>query len=63
MPLCIYLGDPGVGKHHLIFISSCHTLKIYTLSLATFGLSRSIRDFVDPHGHVVSFLPTCFLRS
>ena len=64
----IYSGDPGVDRQHLIFISSCHTTKIHTLSFPTFGLTRSVRDVdpcncVDPHGRVVSYLLTFFLRS
>jgi hypothetical protein len=64
----IYSGDPRVDRHHLIFISSCHTTKIQTLSSPIFGLTRSFWDFVDPHncidphGHVVSYLLTFFLR-
>ena len=37
----IYLVDPGVGRQHLIVISSCHTTKIHTLSFPTFGFTRS----------------------
>jgi len=64
----IYSADPGVDRHHLISISSYHTMIIHTLSFPTFGLTRSVRDFVDPrncvdpHGRVVSYLLT-FLRS
>jgi len=64
----IYSADPGVDRHHLNSISSYHTMKIHTLSFPTFGLTRSVRDFVDPrncvdpHGWVVSYLLT-FLRS
>jgi len=64
----IYSADPGVDRHHLISISTYHTMKIHTLSFPTFGLTRSVRDFVDPrncvdpHGRVVSYLFT-FLRS
>jgi len=64
----IYSGDPGVDRYQLIFISSCHTMKIHTLSFPTFGLTRSFREFlhpcncVDPHGRVVSYLWT-FLHS
>jgi len=61
----IYSADPGVDRHHLISISSYHTMKIHTLSFPTFGLTRSVRDprnCVDPHGRVVSYLLT-FLRS
>jgi len=39
----IYLGDPGVDRQHLIFISSCHTTKRDTLCFPTFGLTRSFR--------------------
>jgi len=65
----IYLADPGVNRHHPISISSYHTMKVHTLSFPTFGLTRSIGDFmypcnfVDPHGRVVSYLLTLFLRS
>ena len=64
----IYSADPGVDIHHLISISSSHTMKIRTLSFPTFGLTCSVRDFVDPHncvdphGQVVFYLLT-FLRS
>ena len=44
----IYSGHPAVDRQHLIFISSCHTTNIHTLSFLTFGLTRSFRDFVDP---------------
>jgi len=65
----IYSGDPGVDRHHPIFISSCHTTKIHTLSFPTFGLTSSFRDLVDlrnsvdPQCRVVSYLPTFFLCS
>jgi len=65
----IYSGDPGVDRKHLIFISSCHTTKIPTLSFLTVGPTHSFRDFVDPrkctdpHGQVVSYLLIFFLRS
>jgi len=55
----IYSADPGVDRHHLISISSYHTMKIHTLSFSTFGLTCSVQDFVDPcncmdsHGRVV----------
>jgi len=64
----IYSADHGVDRHHLISISSYHTMKIYTLSFPTFGPTRSVQDFldprncVDPHSRVVSYLLT-FLRS
>jgi len=64
----IYSADPGVDRHHLISISSYHKMKIHTLSFPTFGLTRSVRDFVDPrncvdpHGRVASYLLT-FPRS
>ena len=59
----IYSVDPRVDRHHLISISSYHTMKIHTLSFPTFGLTRSVRDFMDPHGRVVSYLFTFFLHS
>jgi len=65
----IYSADPGVDRHHLISISSYHTMKIHTLSFPTFGLTHSVRDFVDPRNgmdpqrRVVSYLLTRFLHS
>jgi len=64
----IYWADPGVDRHHLISISSYHTMKIHTLCFPTFGPTRSVRDFVDPrncvdpHARVLSYHLT-FLRS
>ena len=60
---CIYSADPGVDRHHLIFISSYHTMKIHTLFFPTFGLTRSAQDFTDPQREVVLYLLTRFLRS
>jgi len=37
----IYSADPGVDRYHLISISSYHTMKIQTLSVPTFDLTRS----------------------
>jgi len=59
----IYSTDPGVDRHHLISISSYHTMKIHTLSFPTFGLRSSVRDVdpckcVDPQCRVVSCLLT-----
>ena len=65
----VYSADPGVDRHHLISISSYHTMKIHTLSFPTFGLTRSVRDivdprnWVDPHGCVVSYLLTFLCSS
>ena len=65
----IYFADPGVDRHHLISISSVHTMKIYTLSFPTVGFTRSVPDFVDPRNvvdpqcPVVSLLHTRFLPS
>jgi len=65
----IYLADRGVHRHHLISISSFHTMKIHTLSFPTFSLTCSVRDFVDPRTcvdtqrRVVSYHLTRFLRS
>ena len=55
----IYSGDPGVDRQHLIFISSCPTTKIHTLSFATFGLTRSVSGSSRP-GSIISshLLPT-----
>jgi len=55
----IFLGDPGVDRQHLIFISSCHTTKIHTLSFPTFRLTRSFRGSSRP-GSIISshLLPT-----
>jgi hypothetical protein len=46
----IYLGDPGVDRHHLI-LSSYN--EIHTQSFPTFDLTRYCQDFVDPHNCVV----------
>jgi len=60
----IYLGDPGVDRQHLIFISSCHTTKIHTLSFPAFGLTRSVhgskhlRGSSQPGSIISSHLPT-----
>jgi len=43
----IYSADPGVDRHHLISISSYHTMKIHTLSVPTFGLTHSVCDVMD----------------
>jgi len=65
----IYSADPGVDRHHLISISSCHKIKIHTLSFPTFGLTHTVRDFVVPHNcmdpqrRVVSYDLTRFLCS
>ena len=65
----IYSADLGVHRHHLISISSYHTIKIHTLSFPTFSLTCSFRDYMDPHNwmdpqrRVVSSLLTWFLRS
>jgi len=64
----IYLADPGVDRHHLILISSHHTMTIHILSVRSFGLTRSVRDFVDlcnlvdPQHRVVSYYLTRFVR-
>jgi len=64
-----YSADPGVYRHHLISSSSYHTMKIHTLSFPTFGLTRSVWDYlnpcnwVDPQRQVESYLLTRFLHS
>jgi len=55
----IYLGDPRVDRFYIILSYN----ESHTLSFASFDLNRSLRDFVDPHGQVVSYLLTLFLRS
>ena len=65
----IYLADPGVYGQHLISISSYHPMKIHTLFIPTFGLTRSFQDFldpckyVDPQCRVVSYILIRFLRT
>jgi len=65
----IYLADRGVHRHHLSSISSYHTIKIRTLSFPTFGLTKSVWDFmdlhncVDPSRLVVSYHLTRFICS
>jgi len=44
----VYSADPGVDRDHLISISSYHTMKIHTRYFPTFGLTRFVRDLVDP---------------
>jgi len=62
-------GRPRSRQTSSHSISSYHTMKIHTLSFPTFGLTRSVRDFVDPRiwvdpqRRVVSYLLTRFLRS
>jgi len=59
----IYLADPGVDRHHLISISSNHTMKIHTLSFPTFGLTRSVRNIVNPRNCVGSSTPGSIISS
>ena len=59
----IYLADTGVDRHHFISISSYHTIKIHTLSFPTFGLTRSVRDIVDPCNYVGSSMPGSIISS
>jgi len=64
-----FSADPRVDIHHLISISSYHPMKIHTLSFTTCGLTRSVRDCVDPPNcmdpqcRVVSYLLTQYLCS
>jgi len=51
-------ADPGIDRCYLIFISSSHTMKIHTQFFLTFGLTRSVQDFVDPQCPVVLYLLT-----
>jgi len=59
----IYSADRGVDRHHLISISSYHTMRMHTLSYPTFGLTRPFQHFVDAQRLVVSYLLTQFLCS
>ena len=59
----IYSADPGVDRHHPISISSNHTKKMHTLSFPTFGLTRSVRDIMDPHNCVGSSTPGSIICS
>jgi len=59
----IYSGDPGVNRQYLIFISSCYSMKTHILSFPRCCLTHTVRDFVDPHSCVVSYLLTIFLHS
>jgi len=63
------LASPRVDRHYFISISSYHTMKLHSLSFPTYGLTRSVRDFVeprkcvDPQHRVISYLLTQFLSS
>jgi hypothetical protein len=59
----IYSADPKVDRHHLISISSYHTMKIHTISFPTFGLTRSVCDIVGPRNCVVSPTPGSIISS
>jgi hypothetical protein len=59
----IYSADPRVDRHHLISISSYHTMKIHTLSFPTFGLTRSVRDIMDPCNCMGSSMPGSIISS
>ena len=59
----IYSGDSEVDRPSS-HISSCIILSFdesHTQSFPTFDLTWSFRDFMDPHGKVVSYLLTLFL--
>jgi len=57
----IYSADPGVDRH-LISILSYHTMKIHYLS-QPFGLTRSIRDIMDPRNCMGSSTPGSIISS
>jgi len=65
----IYSADPEVHQHHLNYISSYDTMKIYPLCCPTFGLTHSLSDFMDSHASVdpqcrlLSYLLIQFLRT
>jgi len=48
-----YSADPGVDSHHLISILSYDTMKIHYFS-QPFGLTRSVRNIMDPRNCVGS---------
>jgi len=56
-------GEYIFGRPLSRLISSYVTLKVYTLSFPTFGLTCSGLHFVDPQLRVVSYLLTQFLWS
>jgi hypothetical protein len=68
VPGSIYSADPRVDRHHLISISSYHTINTCTVSFPTFVLTNSVQDFmdlcncVDTQCRVVSYVLTRFLR-
>jgi hypothetical protein len=49
-----YLAVPAVDRHHLISISSHHSMKIHTLCFPTIVLTHSVQDVVDAHNCVDS---------
>jgi hypothetical protein len=64
----IYSADPGVDRHHLISISSYHTMKIHTLSFTPFGPTHSVqnvhlRNCLDRQRQAISNLFTRLRRT
>jgi len=63
----IYFNDPGVDRHHCMFISSYYTANIHSVTFPNVVSTPSWQSFedprngVDPRGRVVSYLNT--LRS
>jgi len=58
----VYSADSAVDRHHLISILSYQTMKIHYLS-QLFGLTRSVRDIVDPRNCVGSSTPGSIISS
>ena len=57
----LYSADPGVDRH-LISILSYHTMTIHYLS-QLFGLTRSVRNIMDPRNWVGSSMPGSIISS
>jgi hypothetical protein len=57
----MYSANPRVDRHHLISISSNHTMKVWTLSSSTFVRSRFFWYLIDPHCHGVLYPLTRFV--
>ena len=70
-PVWRYMGNGGgMSEEEYIFrrprsrlASTYHAMKIHTLSFPTFGLTRSVRDMVDPRNRLGSSTPCIILSS
>jgi len=59
----LYLPHSAVDRHHLISISSYHTMKIYTLFFPTFGITCSVRNIIDPRNCMGSSMQSSIISS